>query len=43
MTATGFVNYPSEWWHWSYGDRYWAFIAGPSHARYGPTTLAARE
>ncbi|XLM22424.1 dipeptidase, partial [Chromobacterium piscinae] len=24
MQAAGFVNYPSEWWHWSYGDRYWA-------------------
>jgi zinc D-Ala-D-Ala dipeptidase len=39
MTATGFVNYPSEWWHWSYGDRYWAFITGPTHARYGPATF----
>jgi D-alanyl-D-alanine dipeptidase len=39
MTATGFVNYPSEWWHWSYGDRYWAFVTGPNHARYGPATL----
>ena len=25
MEAVGFVNYPSEWWHWSYGDRYWAY------------------
>jgi len=24
MTKSGFVNYPIEWWHWSYGDRYWA-------------------
>lgn len=39
MTTTGFVNYPSEWWHWSYGDRYWAFVTGPTHARYGPATL----
>ncbi|TDV48836.1 M15 family metallopeptidase [Actinophytocola oryzae] len=39
MTASGFVNYPSEWWHWSYGDRYWAFNTGPQHARYGPATL----
>jgi D-alanyl-D-alanine dipeptidase len=22
--AADFVNYPLEWWHWSYGDRYWA-------------------
>lgn len=25
MTRAGFVNYPAEWWHWSYGDQYWAF------------------
>ena len=24
MKKAGFVNYPPEWWHWSYGDRYWA-------------------
>ncbi|ABX41733.1 hypothetical protein Cphy_1358 [Lachnoclostridium phytofermentans ISDg] len=22
----GFVNYPTEWWHWSYGGCYWAFL-----------------
>jgi hypothetical protein len=25
MQAHGFVNYPTEWWHFSYGDRYWAY------------------
>lgn len=25
LEKVGFVNYPAEWWHWSYGDRYWAF------------------
>src|SRR6202034_170784 len=25
MVDAGFVNYPAEWWHWSYGDQYWAF------------------
>lgn len=39
MSTTGFVNYPSEWWHWSYGDRYWAVVTGPTHARYGPAAL----
>ncbi|GAA0965022.1 M15 family metallopeptidase [Acrocarpospora macrocephala] len=39
MTATGFVNYPTEWWHWSYGDRYWAFAVGAPHARYGPVAM----
>ena len=36
MTGAGFVNYPTEWWHWSYGDRYWAFVRGRPAARYGP-------
>jgi zinc D-Ala-D-Ala dipeptidase len=34
LTAAGLVNYPTEWWHWSYGDRYWAFVTGVA-ARYG--------
>ncbi|AWS43163.1 M15 family metallopeptidase [Streptosporangium sp. 'caverna'] len=37
MVSTGFVNYPTEWWHWSYGERYWAFITEARYARYGPT------
>ncbi len=24
MSSQGFINYEFEWWHWSYGDRYWA-------------------
>jgi D-alanyl-D-alanine dipeptidase len=35
MHLVGFVNYPYEWWHWSYGDRYWAFNTGKSFALYG--------
>lgn len=36
LTAAGLVNYPTEWWHWSYGDRYWALMTGAATARYGP-------
>ncbi|MGH3327937.1 MAG: M15 family metallopeptidase [Streptomycetales bacterium] len=36
MHAAGFINYPAEWWHWSYGDRYWAFQTGHGAASYGP-------
>ena len=36
MTSAGLVNYPTEWWHWSYGDRYWAHVTGAHHATYGP-------
>ncbi|HEX5995858.1 MAG TPA: M15 family metallopeptidase [Jiangellales bacterium] len=35
LTSVGMVNYPTEWWHWSFGDRYWAFHTGQANARYG--------
>ncbi|WP_210637613.1 M15 family metallopeptidase [Streptomyces sp. GESEQ-13] len=39
LTAVGLVNYPTEWWHWSYGDRYWALETGATVAHYGPKEL----
>ncbi|MFE7572028.1 M15 family metallopeptidase [Streptomyces sp. NPDC057539] len=39
LTAAGLVNYPTEWWHWSYGDRYWALMTGADAAHYGPKEL----
>jgi D-alanyl-D-alanine dipeptidase len=36
LGEAGLVNYPTEWWHWSYGDRYWALTTGAVHAVYGP-------
>ncbi|WP_333776970.1 M15 family metallopeptidase [Streptomyces sp. IBSBF 3136] len=39
LTAVGLVNYPTEWWHWSYGDRYWALETGASVAHYGAKEL----
>jgi D-alanyl-D-alanine dipeptidase len=41
LTWSGFVNYPTEWWHWSYGDRYWALVTGAPAAVYGPVELPA--
>jgi D-alanyl-D-alanine dipeptidase len=38
LTAAGMVNYPTEWWHWSYGDRYWALSTGSPTALHGPHT-----
>jgi zinc D-Ala-D-Ala dipeptidase len=38
MRSAGLVNYPTEWWHWSYGDRYWAHVTGSPHAMYGGVT-----
>jgi D-alanyl-D-alanine dipeptidase len=37
LEPAGFVNYPTEWWHWSFGDRYWALRCGAPNALYGPT------
>lgn len=34
MSKAGFINLPSEWWHWSYGDRYWAAVNN-THSIYG--------
>ena len=34
MSSAGLVNYPTEWWHWSYGDRYWAVATGSPAALY---------
>jgi D-alanyl-D-alanine dipeptidase len=36
LGPAGLVNYPTEWWHWSYGDRYWALVTGAPAALYGP-------
>ncbi|MFD0746223.1 M15 family metallopeptidase [Phytohabitans flavus] len=37
LTRAGFANYPTQWWHWSFGDRYWAHHTGADRTRYGPT------
>ncbi|GAA3705244.1 M15 family metallopeptidase [Nonomuraea antimicrobica] len=36
LEPAGLVNYPTEWWHWSYGDRYWAMSTQAEHALFGP-------
>jgi zinc D-Ala-D-Ala dipeptidase len=38
LSAAGLVNYPTEWWHWSYGDRYWAYLEDRPAALYGPVS-----
>ncbi|GAA0457714.1 nitrilase-related carbon-nitrogen hydrolase [Streptomyces olivaceiscleroticus] len=40
LSGAGLVNYPTEWWHWSYGDRYWAVMTGAEHCLYGPKELS---
>ena len=39
MTEAGFVNYPTEWWHWSYGDKYWALQISAPAALYGSVEI----
>ena len=34
LSKVGFINYPTEYWHWSFGDRYWAYLTKSSTAVY---------
>ena len=36
MLSAGLTNYPSEYWHWSYGDQGWAYRGGHGAAIFGP-------
>ena len=35
LINAGFVNYPAEWWHFSYGDKLWAAYSNKKSAMYG--------
>lgn len=35
MRDAGFTNFPNEWWHFDYGDQFWASISKSDHAIYG--------
>ena len=39
LNQVGFVNYPTEYWHWSYGDKYWAFVKKKPFALYDSVSL----
>ena len=36
LGGAGLVNYPPEWWHWPYGDRYLAASSGAPSAAHAP-------
>lgn len=38
MSTGGMTNYPSEYWHWSYGDQGWAYRGRQPNALYGAVT-----
>lgn len=35
MEGVGFINFPGEWWHFSYGAREWAAYTGNEDSFYG--------
>jgi len=35
LLSAELTNYPSEYWHWSFGDQGWAYRGGHAHAVYG--------
>ncbi len=37
LSKGGLTNYPSEYWHWTYGDQGWAYRGGHPYALYGRT------
>jgi zinc D-Ala-D-Ala dipeptidase len=43
LSEAGLTNYPSEFWHWSYGDRYWALQTNRLTALYGPVELPSQR
>ncbi len=36
MRRVGMINYPDEWWHFSYGDRLWAEVTDQDEAFFAP-------
>ena len=36
LQTQGLINYPDEWWHFSYGDRLWAEVTGRKQAFFAP-------
>ncbi|GAA2298024.1 M15 family metallopeptidase [Actinomadura luteofluorescens] len=38
LSAEGFIADPLEWWHWSYGDQWWAKVRNVTTAPYGELT-----
>jgi zinc D-Ala-D-Ala dipeptidase len=39
LEKAGLINYPAEWWHYSYGDHQWACLAGRLAALFGPIDI----
>ena len=43
MEQAGFVQHPSEWWHFSYGDQLWAWLSKKGNAIYGAACDVSKD
>ena len=43
MKQAGFVQHPSEWWHFSYGDQLWSWLSKKGHAIYGAALEVSKD
>jgi zinc D-Ala-D-Ala dipeptidase len=43
LAGAGLVNLPTAWWHWSFGDPYWALVTGTRAAIYGAVQLTSTK
>ncbi len=43
LSGAGFINYPKEYWHWSYGDIRWAERVGKKLAVYGIKSVSLKK
>lgn len=41
LRSVGLVNYATEYWHWSYGDKFWAYHTNAKHAIYDTIQISA--
>tara|TARA_B100000965_G_scaffold178587_1_gene149065 strand:- start:1019 stop:1774 length:756 start_codon:yes stop_codon:yes gene_type:complete len=43
MEQAGFVQHPSEWWHFSYGDQLWSWFSKQGNAIYGSAFNVSKD
>ncbi len=43
MEQAGFVQHPSEWWHFSYGDQAWSWLSKQGNAIYGAAFSVSKD
>jgi D-alanyl-D-alanine dipeptidase len=40
LQSQGMINYPQEWWHFSYGDRLWAELSDRDYLYFSPHNIS---